>query len=63
MKLGFIGVDMSILKTVGIGAVLIQNRCLKCLFMIIRLVYDVPLLLHDQYEPYFLKQYKFRAVC
>jgi hypothetical protein len=32
VEAGSIGVDISVLKTVGIGAVLIQGRLLKCPF-------------------------------
>jgi hypothetical protein len=47
MKLGSIWVGISVLKTIGIGAVLIWRRCLKCPFTIRRLVCGVPLLLHE----------------
>jgi hypothetical protein len=47
MKLGSILVGISMLKTIGTGAVLIRDRRLKCPFMIRRLVCGVPLLLHE----------------
>jgi hypothetical protein len=46
-KLGFIWVGTSMLKTIGIGAVLIQSRRSKCPFMIRRFVCGVSLLLHE----------------
>jgi hypothetical protein len=47
MKLGFIIVGISMLRTTGIGAVLTQDRLLKYHFMIRRLLCGVPLLLHE----------------
>jgi hypothetical protein len=47
MTLGSIWVSISMLKTIGTGAVLIRSRRLKCPFTIRRLVCGVPLLLHE----------------
>jgi hypothetical protein len=44
-KLRFIWVDITILRTIRIGLILIRDRLLKFLFMIGRLVCSVPLLL------------------
>jgi hypothetical protein len=52
MKLGSIWVVVSILKTTGIGTVLIQDRLLKWPFIITRLVYSISLLLYELQHPH-----------
>jgi hypothetical protein len=51
MKLGSFWVGLSILKAMGIGAVIMQDIHLKSLFMIRRLMCCIPLLLHEHWYP------------